>query len=120
MDRYVDGFVIPIPKANIEKYREMASKAAEVWMDHGALDYYECVGDDMVVQDMVSFPEMVKANDDETVVFSWITFESKAHRDKVNAAVMQDPRMTAMMEEGDHPFDYHKMAYGGFKTLVVR
>lgn len=120
MDRYVDGFVIPVPKANIEKYCEIASKAGEIWKDHGALDYYECVGDDLVVQDMVSFVDMAKAAEDETVVFSWIVYESKAHRDEVNAAVMADPRMQEMMQEGDHPFDYHKMAFGGFKTLVVR
>jgi uncharacterized protein YbaA (DUF1428 family) len=120
MDRYVDGFVIPILKANIEKYREIASQAGDIWKSHGAIEYYECVGDDLVVQDMLSFTDLAKISEDETVIFSWIVYESKAHRDEVNAAVMQDPRMLSMMQEGDSPFDYHKMAYGGFKTLVVR
>lgn len=118
MERYVDGFVLPIPAENIEKYREIAQKAGDIWKEHGALEYWECVGDDLDVENMVSFKQIAGTSDAETVVFAWIVFESREHRDKVNAAVMNDPRLKEMMEPDSEIFDYKRMAYGGFKTLV--
>ncbi|MDQ4122661.1 MAG: DUF1428 domain-containing protein [Acidobacteriota bacterium] len=119
MERYVDGFVLPIPAENIEKYREIAQKAGEVWKEHGALEYWECVGDDLEIQDMLSFKTIAGAAEGETVVFAWIVYESRESRDKVNAAVMEDQRLKEMMGAPDAKiFDYKRMAYGGFKTLV--
>jgi uncharacterized protein YbaA (DUF1428 family) len=116
---YVDGFVIPLPKKNLATYRKMAQKAAKVWKEHGALEIRECVGDDLEIKDVFTFTKLAKTKPDETVVFSWITYKSRAHRDKVNAAVMKDPRMNALCGEGgEMPFDCKKMAYGGFKTIV--
>jgi uncharacterized protein YbaA (DUF1428 family) len=119
MGKYVDGFVIPIAKENVEKYREIAQKAGEIWKEHGALEYYECLGDDLDIEKVVSFKKIAGTSDDETVIFSWIVFESREQRDKVNAAVMDDPRIKEDMKEGDAPFDYKRMAYGGFTTLVT-
>jgi len=118
MERYVDGFLIPIAKDKVGKYREIAQKSGEVWKEHGALEYYECIGDDLDIEDMVSFKKAANASEEETVIFSWIVFESREQRDRVNAAVMNDPRLKEMMESGFEPFDYRRMAYGGFKTLV--
>ena len=118
MPQYVDGFVIPVPKDKMELYRQIAAEACHVWMEHGALDYRECVGDDLQVKDQVSFPEVIHAEPGETVVFAWITYESREHRDAVNAKVMQDPRLVKMMEPGAMPFDCKRMAYGGFTTIV--
>jgi uncharacterized protein YbaA (DUF1428 family) len=118
MPKYVDGFVIPIPKDKLEEYRQIAEGAGRIWMEHGALDYRECVGDDLQVKDQVSFPEIIKAQPEETVVFAWIIYESREHRDAVNAQVMQDPRLAKMMEPGAMPFDCKRMAYGGFTTIV--
>lgn len=118
MKNYVDGFVIPVPKANIEKYRAIAEKAGALWREHGALDYFECVGDDMTVENMVSFPQLANAGADDTVVFAWITYSSREHRDEVNAKVMADARMQEMMDPNDTTFDCSKMAYGGFKVIV--
>ena len=106
MEKYVDGFLIPIAKGRVNEYREMAQRGGEIWKELGALEYYECIGDDLDVEDMVSFKKAANTSEDETVIFSWIVFESKEHRDRVNAAVMNDPRIKEMM------------AYGGFKTLV--
>lgn len=118
-ERYVDGFLIPIAKDRVNEYREMAQKGGEIWKELGALEYYECIGDDLDAGDMVSFKKAANTSEDETVIFSWIAFESKEHRDRVNAAVMNDPRIKEMMESGaEPPFDYRRMAYGGFKTLV--
>ena len=119
MSKYVDGFVIPIPKENVERYREMAQKGGEVWKEHGALDYYECLGDDLDIEKVVSFRDLAGAGEDETVIFSWIVYESREHRDRVNAAVMEDPRIKEEMESDDAPFDFKRMAYGGFKTIVT-
>lgn len=119
MERYVDGFLIPIALDRLERYRELAAMAGAVWKEHGALDYWECVGDDLDVQDMASFREAARATEDETVVFSWIVYPSRAARDRINAAVMNDPRIQETMMAGDHPFDPRRMAYGGFRTLVV-
>lgn len=113
---YVDGFVIPVPKKNIAAYKAMAKLGGKVWMEHGALEYRECVGDDLKPPFGLPFPKAIKLKPGETVVFSWIVYKSKAHRDRVNAAVMKDPRLKEMPKE--MPFDVKRMAYGGFKTLV--
>jgi uncharacterized protein YbaA (DUF1428 family) len=118
MERYVDGFVIPVPKGKLDEYKRIAEKAGAIWKEHGALEYWECVGDDLDVKGMVSFRSAAKTEESETVVFSWIVFESREHRDKVNSAVMADPRLTSMMEEVSEPFDCKRMLYGGFRTLV--
>jgi uncharacterized protein YbaA (DUF1428 family) len=118
MAHYVDGFVVPVPKRNIEQYRRMSQKAGKVWREYGALDYRECVGDDLNVKMCLPFPRGIKSKPGETIVFSWILFKSRAHRDKVNAKVMKDPRLAKMMESDDMPFDGDRMLYGGFKTIV--
>ena len=120
MARYVDGFVLPVPKKNMEAYRRMAAKAGKVWRDHGALEYRECVGDDLgVKEDMgVGFPRGIKTKPGETVVFSWIVYKSKTHRDSVNKKVMKDPRIAAMMDPKSMPFDVKRMLYGRFKVIV--
>jgi uncharacterized protein YbaA (DUF1428 family) len=113
---YVDGFVLPIPKKNIDAYKRMASKAGKIWMEHGALSYVECVGEDLNMKGMLTFPKGIKVKAGETVVFSWITYRSRAHRDKVNARVMADPR--CQQPPDFMPFDMKRMMYGGFKSLV--
>ena len=118
MGRYVDGFVIPVPKDRLEDYRRMAEQAAQVWKEHGALDYWECVGDDLAVADMVSFPQLAQAGPDETVVFAWVVFESREHRDRANEKIMADPRLKGMMDADRPVFDHRRMAYGGFRELV--
>jgi uncharacterized protein YbaA (DUF1428 family) len=118
MPRYVDGFVLPVPKKNLQAYRRIAQKAGRIWRDHGALEYRECVGDDLKVKMAVPFPRSVRLKRGETVVFSWIVFKSRAHRDGVNARVMKDPRLLKMMGPKSMPFDVKRMLYGGFKTLV--
>jgi uncharacterized protein YbaA (DUF1428 family) len=118
MARYVDGFIIPLPKANVDKYREIASTAGTIWKENGALDYTECIADDVKVGEVTSFPQSVKLEDDETVIFAWITYESRAHRDEVNAKVMDDDRMKAMMEPAAGVADYKRMIYGGFEVFV--
>jgi uncharacterized protein YbaA (DUF1428 family) len=117
MGHYVDGFVLPVPKANIEAYRRIAADAGKVWREYGALDYVECVADDVKPGEVTSFPQSVKLEPDETVVFAWIVYESREHRDRVNAQVMQDPRMTGM-DPKTMPFDGKRMFWGGFKVLV--
>ena len=118
MGRYVDGFLLPVPRDKIDEYKKMAEKAGEVWKEHGALEYIECMGDDLEQAEMVSFKKSAGASDEETVMFSWIVYESREHRDKVNKAVMNDPRIKEMMEEGAQPFDCKRMAYGGFRMIV--
>lgn len=115
---YVDGFVLPVPKKNIQAYRRMAQIAAKVWREHGALEYRECVGDDLQVKMGVPFPKNAKTKPGETVVFAWIVYKSRAHRDRVNAKVMKDKRLEGMMDMKNMPFDVKRMVYGGFKTLV--
>jgi len=115
---YVDGFVIPVPKKNLKAYRAMALKAGKVWRDHGALEVRECIADDVKVGKWTSFPQSVKLKPGETVVFSWILYKSRAHRDRVNAKVMKDPRITKMMDMKSVPFDGKRMIYGGFKPVV--
>jgi uncharacterized protein YbaA (DUF1428 family) len=115
--RYVDGYLLPVPKKNLKAYARIAQKAGKVWREHGALDYKECVGDDLNVKFGIPFPRQMKAKPGETVVFSFIVFKSKAHRDLVNAKVMKDPRI-ANMDVKAMPFDCKRMVYGGFKVLV--
>ena len=116
--KYVDGFVLPVPKKNLPAYRRMAQKAGKVWREHGALEFRECVGDDLKTKRVRSFPGTIKPKPGETVVFSWIVFKSRAHRDAVNAKVMKDPRLAKMMDSKSMPFDSKRMVYGGFKVLV--
>jgi uncharacterized protein YbaA (DUF1428 family) len=115
---YVDGFVAPVPKRKLDAYRRIARKAGKIWREHGALEYRECVADDVKAGKVTSFPQSVKLKRDETVVFSWIVYTSRAQRDRVNAKVMKDPRMTAMMNSKDMPFDAKRMFWGGFKVIV--
>ncbi len=116
--QYVDGFVVPVPKNKLTAYLNMAKKAAKVWMDHGALEVREAVADDVKVGKRTSFPRSVKLKGGETVVFSWIVYTSRVHRDRVMAKVMKDPRLAKMMDPKAMPFDGKRMIYGGFKTLV--
>jgi uncharacterized protein YbaA (DUF1428 family) len=118
MAHYVDGFVIPLPKKNLNAYRRLAQKAGEVWRDHGALHFKECVGDDLNVKMGLPFPRGIKTRPGETVLFSYIVFKSRADRDRVNAKVMKDPRLAKMMDPKAMPFDVKRMMYGGFKTIV--
>jgi uncharacterized protein YbaA (DUF1428 family) len=114
---YVDGFVLVVPKKKLPAYVKLARKASKVWREHGALDYRECVGDDLKVKMGLPFPKLARARAGETVIFSWISYKSRAHRDKVNAKVMADKRLFDGMPK-EMPFDVKRMAYGGFKTLV--
>jgi uncharacterized protein YbaA (DUF1428 family) len=118
MPKYVDGFVVPVPKKNLAAYRKMAQKAGRVWRDHGALDFVECVADDVKPGKVTSFPQSVKLKAGEVVVFSWIVYKSRAHRDSVNKKVFADPRLNEMMGPKGMPFDGKRMIYGGFKVLV--
>lgn len=115
---YVDGFVLPVPKKNLKAYFQMAKKAGKIWREHGALEYRECAGDDLTVKFGVPFPRLANAKPEETIVFSWIVYKSKAHRDRVNAKVMKDLRMNGLCDEKSMPFDMKRMAYGGFKVVV--
>lgn len=114
---YVDGFIVAVPKANIDAYRKLATLAGKIWIEHGALDYREWEADDVKPGKHTSFPQSVKMKEDETVVFAYIVYKSRAHRDKVNAKVMADPRLEM---QGDPPFDGKRMIFGGFKALVTR
>jgi len=116
--RYVDGFVVPVPKKKVAAYRRMAQKAAKVWRDHGAIEYFECVADDVKPGKHTSFPQSVKLKPGETVVFAYIVYKSRAHRDRVNAKVMKDPRLKSMMDPKALPFDGKRMFWGGFKVMV--
>lgn len=118
MPSFVDGFVIPVPKSKVKQYVAMAKKCSKIWKDHGALEIRECVGDDLNCGFAVTFPKLAKLKANETVFFSWIVFKSRAHRDKVNAAVMKDPRLAGMMDMKNLPFDCKRMTYGGFKAVV--
>ena len=115
---YVDGFLLPVPKRKVKAYLEIARRAGKVWKEHGALEYRECVGDDLNIKNMTGFPKVVKIKAGETVVFSWIVYKSRAHRDAVNKKVMNDERLNAMMNPKDMPFDVKRMAMGGFKVAV--
>jgi uncharacterized protein YbaA (DUF1428 family) len=116
--RYVDGFVIPVPRKNLDAYRRMSRQAGKVWREYGALQYLECAGDDLASKFGIPFTKLAKVKKGETVVFAWILYKSRAHRDKVNAKVMKDPRITHMMTNMPMAFDGKRMTYGGFKVLV--
>ena len=115
---YVDGFVVPVPKKKLPAYLRMAKTASKVWRDHGALEFRECVADDVKVGKWTSFPRSVKLKRGETIAFAWIVYKSRAHRDRVNAKVMKDKRMAKMMNPKTLPFDGKRMIFGGFKLLV--
>ena len=117
--RYVDGFVVPVPKKKLAAYRRMAQKAGKVWREHGALEFYECVADDVKWGKRTSFPRSVKLKPSETVFFSYIVYKSRKDRDRVNAKVMKDPRLNTMGGIEDMPFDAKRMIYGGFKVFVA-
>ena len=117
MARYVDGFVLPVPKRQLDEYRKIARKAGKVFQEHGALEYRECVAEDVKPGKQTSFPQSVKLKRGETVVFSWITFKSRAHRDRVNKKAMEDARFADMMEDSKQ-FDMSRMVYGGFEVIV--
>lgn len=116
--RYVDGFVLPVPKKNLDAYRRLARRAGKLWKEHGAIEYIECVADDVQPGKTTSFPQAVKLKPDEVVVFAWIVYRSRAHRDKVNKRVMADPRLMASMDPKTMPFDSKRMFWGGFKPIV--
>ncbi|PYJ09617.1 MAG: DUF1428 domain-containing protein [Verrucomicrobia bacterium] len=116
--KYVDGYVLPVPKKNLPAYRRMAQKAGKIWIEYGALQFCECVGDDLKVKMAASFPATIKLRKGEAVVFSWILFKSRAQRDSVNTKVMKDPRLAKMMDMKSCPFDPKRMVYGGFNVMV--
>jgi uncharacterized protein YbaA (DUF1428 family) len=115
---YVDGFILPLPTSNIEAYREMATRAGQIWREHGALQFRECIAEDVKPGKLTSFPQAVNLEAGETVIFSWIVYASREQRDEVNDKVMKDPRMADMMKPGSMPFDGKRMVYGGFEVLV--
>ncbi|MGD9597835.1 MAG: DUF1428 domain-containing protein [Steroidobacteraceae bacterium] len=118
MGKYVDGFVVPVPRRKLAAYRAMARKAGKVWREHGALEYRECIADDVTSGKYTSFPQSVKLKPGEVVFFSWIVYTSRRQRDRVNAKVMKDPRLAAMMNPKKVPFDGRRMFWGGFKVFV--
>lgn len=115
---YVDAFVVPVPRENLDAYRRMARTAGKVWREHGALEYVECLEDDVKPGKLTSFPQAVKLKEGEVVVFSWIVYSSRAQRDRINAKVMKDPRLASMMDPKTLPFDGKRMFWGGFKPIV--
>lgn len=117
-ERYVDGFILPVPRKNIAAYKKMAQLGRKVWLDHGAIDYVECIADDVQDGKITSFPKSVKLKKGEVVFFSWATYKSRAHRNAVMKKVMSDPRMQAYMDESKMPFDGMRMFWGGFKPVV--
>jgi len=118
MAHYVDGFVLPVPKKNIAAYARLAKKASKLFREHGALEYKECVGDDLDVKMALPFPKSIKSKPGETVVFSYIVYKSRSHRDRVNGQIMKDPRIHALCDPKNMPFDCARMLYGGFKAIV--
>src|SRR5262249_25479354 len=115
---YVDGFLLCVPTANLKEYTKMAQKGRKVWMEHGALGYFECQGDDLEIPNMLSFNKVAKPKEGEVVIFSFIIYKSKAHRNAVNKKVFADPRLSEGMDPKKMPFDMKRMAYGGFKAIV--
>ena len=116
--QYIDGFLLTVPKKKLKEYTRIAQLAGKVWREHGALDYKECVGEDLKVKMGAPFPKVAKAKAGEVVIFSWILYKSRKHRDQVNAKVMKDPRLNEMMDPKNMPFDMKRMSYGGFEILV--
>lgn len=115
---YVDGFVVPVPKKNLAAYRRISTRCGKIWREHGALEYYECVEDDVPPGKVTSFPMSVKRKKDEVVLFSWIVYKTRAQRDRVNKKVMADPRLGAICSPDKMPFDAKRMIFGGFKPIV--
>lgn len=115
---YVDGYLLAVKKKNVPAYRRLALKAAKIWREHGALEVRECIGDHLDTKYGTPYPRLIKTKRDETVIFSWIVFKSRAHRDKVNAKVIADPRLTGM-DMNSMPFDPKRMSFGGFAVLVA-
>lgn len=115
---YVDGFVVPVPKDNLAAYRSLARRAGKIWREHGALQYVECVADDVKPGKRTSFPQAVKLKPEEVVVFSWIVYKSRRERDRINKLVMADPRLADMMDPKSLPFDGKRMFFGGFKPII--
>ncbi len=120
MPRYVDGFLLPLPKKNLKTYAKIANHAGKIWREHGALEYRECVLEDTKTLPMLTFPALIKAKKGETVIFAWIVYKSRAHRDRVNKKVMADPRITQFFDPKNPPFDCARMGYGGFEVIVAR
>lgn len=118
MSMYVDGFVVPVPEANLAAYKKIATKAGKIWMEYGALQYIECVADDVKPGKSTSFPQAVKLKEGEVVVFSWIVYKNRRERDRINKLVMADPRLNDMMDPKAMPFDGKRMFWGGFKSIV--
>ena len=120
MSQYVDGFLVPVKRDKLEEYRQIAARAGELWREHGALDYTECVAEDVAEGKVTDFPRSVKLEGDETVIFAWITYESRSERDRINKLVIEDPRMKEMMEagEGEGVLDGARMVHGGFEVIV--
>lgn len=117
MGRYIDGFVVPVPKDKVEAYRQFSEEMGKVWKEHGAREYIECLADDVKPGKVTSFPQSVDLKPDETVVFAWIVYDSREHRDKVNAAVMSDSRIQGLKPDA-MPFDGKRLIYGGFRTFI--
>ncbi len=115
---YVDGFVVPVPKKNLPEYKRMSRKMGKIWREYGALEFRECVGDDVKPGKTTSFPQSVKLKPGEVVVFSWIVYKSRAQRDRINANAMKDPRLAEMMDPKAMPFDGKRMFMGGFKMII--
>jgi uncharacterized protein YbaA (DUF1428 family) len=115
---YADGFVLPVPKKNLDGYKRLSRRAGKIWMEHGALDYKECVGEDLKVKGTASFAKTLGLKRGETVIFSWILYKSRKHRDRVNAKVMTDPRLAKMIGDRAMPFEVKRMLYGGFQVIV--
>ena len=118
MAHYIDGFVLPIPRARLSEYQRVVEGVAEIWKEHGALDYREYVGDDMKLEGTRSFTDLLAATEDEAIVFGWVVFDSREARDLANEKVAADPRMADLVDASNSGFDANRMAYGGFKTLV--
>jgi uncharacterized protein YbaA (DUF1428 family) len=115
---FVDGFVLPLARKNVGAYLRLSRKAGRIWKEHGALEYNECVGEDLKLRAGVPFTRVARAKPNETVVFSWILYKSRTHRDRVNRKVMKDPRLASMMDPTSMPFDVKRMVYGGFRVRV--
>ncbi|NNJ78039.1 MAG: DUF1428 domain-containing protein [Xanthomonadales bacterium] len=118
MDHYIDGFVLPVPRDRLDEYKRVVEAAAEIWKEHGALDYWEYVGDDLELEGTRSFTDLVAATKDETIVFGWVVFSSREARDLANEKVAADPRMADLIDSSNSGFDAKRMAYGGFRSLV--
>ena len=118
MSQYIDGFVLSVPKGKLAAYKKLATKAGKIWREHGALDYRECVGDDLEVKGMLAFPKIAKSKQGEVVIFAYAVFKSRRQRDAINKKIMNDPRMATLGSTASSIFDVKRMAYGGFKTIV--